>query len=360
MLAKAFAKDHEVFVVNFSRLYPSLLFPGRTQFDESGEPLEVESVRLIDSINPISFWSAARSIRSFDPHLIVFQWWQPFFAFAYAKMVFFLGRSLRDRVVFLCHNVLPHERSAVDNVLIRLGFLQVGRFLVQSQEDRGDLLSFKKNSVVAVHPHPIYDTFNRGRYERDSARREIGVEGNVLLFFGLIRPYKGLGVLIDAFAGLVEQLDATLLVVGEFYEDKEPYLRRLQRLKLEDRVVVVDDYVPNEEVEKYFVACDLVVLPYLSATQSGITQIAFAFDKPVVVTAVGGLPDVVEDGVTGYVVPADDPAALCEAMRRFFADDARERMGKAVANAKPRFSWERCTEILIELTGESCGVDKAS
>jgi glycosyltransferase involved in cell wall biosynthesis len=349
MLAQELSRDHEVLVVNFKRLYPSFLFPGRTQLDESGEPLAVASVRLIDSLNPLSFWVAARAIRSFRPNVIVFQWWHPFFAVAYAAMVRFLGSTLRRKVVFLCHNVLPHERSAIDTLLIRLGFAQVQRFLVQSREDGRNLQALKKSAVVEVHPHPIYSAFKRGRHTRDTARKEMRLEGRVVLFFGLIRPYKGLGILIEAFARSASQLGATLLIVGEFYEKKEPHVMRIRQLGIEDRVRIVDRYVPNEEVEKYFVACDLVVLPYLSATQSGITQIAFAFDKPVVVTRVGGLPDVVDDGVTGYVVQPNDPQSLADAMIRFFTLDVGGRMAQAVSGARERFSWARCAHVLVEL-----------
>ena len=349
VLAQTFAVDHDVLVVSFSRLYPSFLFPGKTQYDESGEPLDVPSERIIDSLNPFSFWRAARAIRAFAPDVIVFQWWQPFFAVAYSAIVSFLGGALRRRVVFLCHNVLPHERSFIDVLLIRLGFTWIGRFLVQSKEDGDNLRSIKKGAVVRVHPHPIYDTFSKGVYTRRSAREKIDVSGRVVMFFGLVRPYKGLGVLLDAFAETVERLEARLLVVGEFYGSKAPYLSQIARLGIGSHVRIVDHYVPNEAVEAYFLACDVVVLPYLSATQSGITQIAFGFDKPVIVTHVGGLPDVVDDGVTGYVVPPNEPKPLAEAIVTFFDKEMAAPMAKAIRDTKGRFSWQRCREILIEM-----------
>jgi len=347
-LAKEFGRECDVLVINFKRLYPSFLFPGKTQYDESAEPLDIESMRIIDSLNPISFWRAARAIKAFLPDLVVFQWWQPFFAVAFATMLLFLGAAIRRRVVFLCHNVLPHESSFIDKALIRVGFGQVARFLVQSQEDKRNLQSLKNGAVVQVNPHPIYDTFKLDRWTRESSRQDLAIDGRVVLFFGLIRPYKGLHVLLRAFAKSLDQIDATLLVVGEFYEDKDPYLSEVRSLGIEANVRIVDEYVPNEAVEKYFLAADVVVLPYLSATQSGIAQIAFAFDKPIVVTDVGGLPDVVEDGVTGFVVPVNDPKALCGAITRIFDEDPSE-LAAAVARAKARFSWERCCEVLWEI-----------
>ncbi|MFQ5510757.1 MAG: glycosyltransferase [Candidatus Krumholzibacteriia bacterium] len=350
LLAAEFARDWQVLVASFTRLYPSVFFPGKTQFDDGGSPPDVESVRVIDSINPFTWWRTARTIARFEPDLVVFTWWHPFFAAAYATITFFAKRRPRARVVFLCHNVLPHESSPLDRILTRLGYAQVNHFLVQSQQDKRDLLRLKPGARVAVRPHPVYDFFNRGRCTREDARKQLAVDGRVILFFGLVRPYKGLRLLIDAFASGVRQLQTTLLIVGEFYEDKQPHLDRIRELSIESHVRVVDRYVPDEEVETYFRACDLVVLPYLSATQSGITQIAYGFDKPVIVTAVGGLPDVVEDGVTGFVVPPRDPDALARAISRFFLENMGEPMQRGVAAARARFSWAACKEALVELS----------
>jgi glycosyltransferase involved in cell wall biosynthesis len=355
LLALELQKDHDVRIVNFKRLYPSIFFPGKTQYDNSGSAIGTPSERLIDSLNPLSWWKAARKISAFAPDVVIFQWWHPFFAPAYAATRFFMRRRCKSGVVYLCHNVLPHESSIVDRTLIKIGFFGVKRFLVQSNEDKLRLLSLMKKRrgrvepKIEVSPHPIYEVFKKGAVGREEARRELGLEGNTVLFFGLIRPYKGLNVLLEAFASASKRLDLTLLVVGEFYEDKEPYLRRIGELGIADRVRIVDRYVPNEEVEKYFEAADLVVLPYLSATQSGIVQIAYAFDKPVIVTSVGGLPDVVEDGESGRVVPPSNPAALADAMLEFFEKGESGRMVEGVRRIKARFSWRRCAETLVGL-----------
>lgn len=352
LLAAEFSSDHDVLVVNFKRLYPSFLFPGKTQFDESGQPLTVASERVIDSLDPTSFWRAARKIARFGPDIVVFQWWHPFFAVAYASIVFFLKRMRPESsagVVYVCHNVMPHESSPVDRALIKVGLGQVGSFLVQSREDKTHLAGLKKRANVRVNPLPSYGFFNRGAYTKARARAELGVDGRVVLFFGYVRPYKGLGVLIDAFARALERMDGVLYIVGEIYEGKERYLAQLKDLGIEDRVRVIDRYVPDEEVEKYFAACDLVVLPYVSATQSAVVQIAYGFDRPVVVTAVGGLPDVVENGSTGYVVPPNDPSAVAGAIVDFFESGVSEDMGRRIAGTKDRFSWGRCKQALVEL-----------
>jgi glycosyltransferase involved in cell wall biosynthesis len=353
MLAGEFLRAHEVKVVGFSRLYPSLLFPGRTQYDEGGALIRLESERVIDSVNPITFVRAARSIVAFAPDLILFQWWHPFFAPAFRMIAWQVRRSLDARVVFLCHNVLPHEASFADRSLARLGLRGGDAFLVQSREDQGRLAELMPGARVAVHPHPMYTQFAEEKPTREAARTRLGVEGRVILFFGLVRGYKGVDNLLRAFGRIAQDLDATLLVVGEFYEDRKPYDALIASLGLGDRVRVVDRYVPDDEVAVYFCAADLVVLPYRSATQSGIVQTAFAFERPVVVTAVGGLPDVVRDGETGYVVPPDDPAALAAAMERFFVEGAAPHMAEAIRADAPRFSWAGCVEAILTLAAGS-------
>ncbi|NIM19618.1 MAG: glycosyltransferase [Candidatus Latescibacteria bacterium] len=355
LLAKEFAKDHEISIINFKRLYPSFLFPGKTQFDESGSPLQVESERLIDSMNPFTWILTARAIARRRPDLVVFQWWQPFFAFTYAGVLFFLKLFWKSQVVYLCHNVLPHEASIFDRTLIKIGFTFVNAFLVQSQEDRMNLLRFRKHARVAVNPHPIYDVFKQSYITREEAREKLGIQDRITLFFGYIRPYKGLRVLLEAFAESIERVPSTLLIVGEFYEDQESYISLMEELSIRDKIVLVDRYVPNEEVEIFFTACDIVVLPYLSATQSGIVQIAFGFGKPVIVTGVGGLPDVVEDGVTGYVVPPNDPESLAKAIVHFYSQGDSTTFEENIQAAKDKFSWKRCKGTLVELSGLDAG-----
>jgi glycosyltransferase involved in cell wall biosynthesis len=349
MLAREFSRSHSVRVVGFSRLYPSLLFPGRTQYDEGGELVRVESLRRIDSINPFSFRRAANAVVEFAPDLVVVQWWHPFFAPALRSVARSVRRRARAPVVFLCHNVLPHDRSPVDRALARWGLDAADAYLVQSREDAKQLHELIRDPTLAVHPHPTYTQFAAGALPREEARRRLGVEGSVLLFFGLVRAYKGLDDLLAAFARVIARTPATLLVVGEFYEDRRRYDALVASLGIGARVRVVDRYVPDEEVGQYFCAADLVVLPYRSATQSGIVQTAFAFERPVVVTAVGGLPDVVRDGETGYVVAPRDPPALADAIARFFESGAASRMADAIRAEAARFGWDACAEALVAL-----------
>jgi glycosyltransferase involved in cell wall biosynthesis len=351
-LALELAKRHDVRVVNFSRLYPDFLFPGKTQYDESASPLEIPSERLIDSINPFSWIRAGFRAARWRPEVVLVQWWHPFFAPAIFTICTILKMMRRGRILFICHNVVPHETSPIDRMLSRIAFSAAGGFLVQSKEDRENLIAMRRNAAVTVHPHPIYDFFRTGLLNREEARSRIGErDGNLVLFFGYIRPYKGLVYLIEAMRTVRNRVDARLLVVGEFYEESGPYRELVGKLELSDAVRFVDRYVGNEEVESFFTASDLVVLPYISATQSGIAQIALAFDRPVVVTDVGGLPEVVSQGGTGFVVPRADPQAIADTIIEFFLGGWAAKMAPFFAEEKKRFSWSSLVTSLEALAG---------
>ncbi len=348
---------HEVLAVNFTRLYPGFLFPGKTQLDESVKPLAAESVRLLDSLNPFTWIAAGLRIARWKPDAVAVQWWHPFFAPAMFTMCLVLKIARRGRVIFICHNVLPHESSFVDGMLARLAFALPDAFIVQSREDREKLLAIRRRAPVRVHPLPLFDFFKTGEVTREEARRRIGEgEGPLILFFGLIRQYKGLRYLIEAMPIVRARVHARLVVVGEFYEERAPYDRLVEELGLADAVRFVDRYVANEEVEPYFVASDLVVLPYVTATQSAIVQVAMSFDRPVVVTKVGGLPEVVSPGRTGFIVPAKDPPALAAAITTFFEEGWGARMALFFESEKARFSWETIARTIEELaTGIGTG-----
>jgi len=341
LLAQTLAQDHPVLGLGFTRLYPGFLFPGRTQKDESGAPLVpqgVEVQHLVDCLGPHTWLAAVSALRRFRTKLLVVQWWHPFFAPACAVIARGARRS-GARVVYLCHNVLPHERSALDVVLVKMGLAAADGFLVQNRNDVAVLNHLFPGRPCEWTPHPAYTFFARGAVDRAAARQVLGVDGPVVLFFGLVRPYKGLDVLLRALAVARRTVPITLLVAGEFYQDRAPYDELVRSLGLTDAVRIHDHYIPNEAVERYFRAADLVVLPYVAATQSGIAQIALSFERPVVVTRVGGLPEVIREGETGYVVPPSDPQALGACLAAFFADSTAARMAPHLRGEAARFSW---------------------
>jgi len=355
-LAKELLKRHEVDVVNFSRLYPDFLFPGKTQYDESASAHAVPSIRLIDSINPLTWLRAGFRIAKLRPDLVIVQWWHPFFAPAISKICMILRTFSRAKIIMICHNVIPHERSAADRLLARLAFAPVHGFVVQSRGDAADLAGIRRGARIITRPHPIYDFFRTGDLGRDEARELIGEpEGPLVLFFGYIRAYKGLDHLIRAMSLLREKTAARLLVVGEFYEDRSRYDELVNGLGLSGAVRFVDRYVGNEEVQPYFAASDIVVLPYNSATQSGIVQIAIAFHRPMIVTDVGGLAETVSEGRTGFVVRAGDPAAIAERLEAFFRDNLGAGMERFFDEEMKRFAWSGLTEAIEALHADIAG-----
>jgi len=350
LLARSLTEAHEVLLISMRRQYLEFLFPGRTQYDTSRHPIAAEGEALLDSISPWTWMLGARRIRAFGPDRVVFQWWHPFFAPMYSAVARLAGT--RGHNIFLCHNVMPHERSRVDRALIRLAFSAPDGFIVHAESDREKLRKIRPQAPVRCTPHPEYAIFSElSAVTRQEARARLGLspKDRVVLFFGYIRPYKGLGHLIEAMAIARRSIDCTLLVAGEFYENRSAYDQLIDRYTLQDRVRLKDSYIPNEDVADYFRASDLVVLPYLSATQSGIVQIAYGFDKPVVVTNVGGMAEVVSDGETGFVVPAGDPEALASAVVRFFREELGTRFAGRIRENRAEFRWARLVRVIEEL-----------
>lgn len=355
-LAGELGRRHDVTVINYSRLYPDFLFPGKTQYDESGSTHRVESERLIDSINPFTWVRAGFRIVRMKPDITVVQWWHPYFAPALVKICAILRMFSSTKIIFICHNVVPHETSPVDRFLSSMAFRAPHAYVVQSGEDRDNLLKIRKKAKVTSHPLPIFDFFKSGEMTRAEARASLGAgDGPLLLFFGLIRPYKGLRHLIEAMPEIVERTGAKLLVVGEFYEDSAPYFELAAQLGVSDSIEFVDRYIANEEVAAYFTAADLVMLPYITATQSAIAQVAVAFDRPMIATRVGGLPEVVSEGRTGFIVPPQDPGAMAGAVFRFFDEGWAERMAPNFEEERKRFSWSSLADAIEELYSDVTG-----
>lgn len=355
LLYSSLAKRHEVKVVSLSRQYPSILFPGKRQTDHSSVKFAVpEAEALVDSMNPASWIRAVRRIKSFEPDLVIIQWWHPFFAPAFRDIAARLRKF--TRVMFLCHNVLPHEQTGPVKAFSRAALSKGDMFVVHSEEDLCNLKAMIPDAQVKKARHPTYEVFAQGPIsELDShkseARRRLNLKEKerVVLFFGLVREYKGLRYLVQAMPEVLQNIDATLMVAGEFYESYDKYTRLIKELDIVGRVHLRNEYVPNENVADYFLAADVVVLPYVSATQSGIAQIAYGLDRPVITTSVGGLPETVKDGETGYVVRPLDSKAIAEAIVRFFRENKAEEFAHNIRNFREVFSWDRMTETIESL-----------
>lgn len=346
LMYRELAKRHDVEMISYKMQYPKFLFH-KEQRDYSNDSFKIENAQYrLHTANPFNIVRTARYIGRKKPDMVVIQWWHPYFAPCYFLLARFMGRQ---NITFVCHNVFPHERFPMDKKLTKLALNNGSHFIVHAKEEARELEKIQPAPDYVVTPHPTYNAFRFEGMSREQAREQlhIGPEEKIMLFFGYVREYKGLKYLLNAMPQICGEDDQIRLwVVGEFGSDKEEYRELIRELELTDRVRVQDSYTPDREVEKYFAAADLVVLPYISATQSGIVQIAYGFTKPVVVTDVGGLPDVVEDGSTGYIVEPGNSGAIAEAVSRFFKENQAERMRENIVKEAYRFSWERMGEVV--------------
>lgn len=349
LMYKALSKKNDVQMLSYKMQYPKILFK-REQRDYANDIFKIDNTDFyINTANPLNWVATAKKIRSQKPDLVIFQWWHPYFAPCYWSICKLLGKI---KILFLCHNVFPHERFPMDRFLTKMVLKHGDMFIVQSKMDERDLLTVKKDAVHKLTPHPTYNAFKMQNLTKKQARAmlHIGEEEKMLLFFGFVREYKGLKHLINAMPDILSRTDnVKLLIVGDFGADREQYIKLIEDNGICENIEIVEGYVPDKEVEKYFAACDLVTLPYESATQSGIVQIAYGFEKPVVVTNVGGLPDVVLNEKTGYVVEPCNPQALAEAVCKYFSENKEEEFAKNVRGEAYKYSWDRMVEVIEHL-----------
>lgn len=331
-LCVALQKDFELVIINYSLLYPELLFPGKTQYDKSNEVVkeirDLKTERILNSINPISWYKTAKRIDSFEPDLIVFDWWQPFFGPCHYAVSSLLKKKYKDKILFITENVVSHESRFIDRFLTKIGLSNASKFLVLSNKVKEEIASKYPSKIVYKSELPIYNCYDTNKaLNGNSIREKFGFKESdrVLLFFGYIRHYKGLDILIEALS-ILRKTDPSykLLVAGESYEDEKIYLNRIYELKLKDAVVMENKFISNEDVGEYFYASDLVVLPYRTATQSGILNMAYGFLKPVVITNVGGLAEFVDRNKTGVIVELSEASSVAAGVQSFF--DLRQKV----------------------------------
>jgi glycosyltransferase involved in cell wall biosynthesis len=327
-------------------MYPGFLFPGKTQFVQPGDAADaVPNLRVLDSVNPLSYSRTARKIAALGPDLLLISYWMPFFV----PSLGIVARRLKPstRVVSILHNVIPHEPKFVDRSLVRLFLRQNHGVVVMNSASEADLLSIADPPVPSVKiPHPVYVHLGNA-VDRSGARERLGVpqEKRVVLFFGLIRPYKGVDRLIRAMDLLDERY--LLIVAGEAYGGAGPAYRSLiAKSRFPENIRFHDSYIPDSGVADYFSAADVCILPYTSATQSGVTSVAYHFDLPVIVTDVGGLGEDVGGRGTGVVAGPPDPDAIAAGIRKYFDENMKDGCVRAIARVKEEESWPRFAEKL--------------
>ncbi len=349
-LAKAFqAEGNEVNIFSFSLQYPNFLFPGKTQFSDDPPPVDLTIHTTINSVQPLSWFFTARQIINYAPDIIVCRFWLPFIAPSTGTILRRVKKKIPDvRIIGLIDNIVPHEKRFGDKQLAQYFADACDGFVVMSRSVEKEMLSFTEKKVVYI-PHPIYDTYGE-KAERDSALKYLNLRADkrYILFFGFVRKYKGLDILLEALTNAdVRALNLTLLVAGEFYDDAQTYWDYINLHQLDDNVIINSDFIASDAVRYYFGAVDAVVQPYRTATQSGISQMAYHFETPMIVTNVGGLPEIIPNGKVGFVVEPNADA-ISQALIAFYKTD-RNIFVEGVADEKKHFSWENMTAAILDI-----------
>ena len=331
---------NETKIISFSLQYPSFLFPGKTQFENGKEPNDIIIETKINSINPFNWIKVANYIKRENPDYVIFRYWLPFMGASLGTIAKRIKKGTAIKIIAITDNVIPHESRIGDEILTKYFVKQIDGFIVMSKSVLNDLNEFTANKNKIFLPHPIYDIFGE-RVEKSVALKHLNLnpDDKHILFFGFIRNYKGLDILLEAMGDKrVKELGVKLIVAGEYYEDASPYNEIIKKHSLEVSVILHTRYIPSEEVRYYFCACDMAVQPYRHATQSGVTQIAYHFDKPMLVTNVGGLPEIVAHNKVGYV-SAINPVSIANFIVEFYAHDKEELFIANIMDEKKRFLW---------------------
>ena len=354
LLVKHLREEHEVRFISYLKQYPRWLYPGNTAMDPSPESsvLQVPCERLLTPLDPLTWWRVYRHIRQDPPDAVILQWWTPF----WSPMLFMLTRLIRlrtkTRILFFCHHVVAPDGGILDWYLARRILKRGHAFIVMSEDDFALLRHAMPNATVRGATHPPPELLGHTPISQAEARVALGLSATepVVLFFGFVRRYKGLPVLIDALAKARHTLPIRLVIAGEFWEDEEVYRAMVARLGLSDAVRFYNAYVPNNDMATFFAAADVVALPYLEATQSGVVQWSYAFEKPIIATSVGGLPEAVIHEKTGLLVPPNDAGALADAMLHFFRDDKSAAFVDNIRATNEERSWQPLINLIAELT----------
>lgn len=341
-LARAYQqRGDEVTIYTFSLQYPGFLFPGKTQYSSEPAPIDLNIKVAVNSVNPFNWIKVGLEIKKLRADIVVIRYWMPFMAPCLGTIARIIRRNELSKVVAITDNIIPHEKMPGGNLLSRYFVKSCDGFIAMSRAVLADLEIFDKTRPRLFSPHPLYDNFGAA-IPKSLAKKQLGLEEgiNYILFFGFIREYKGLDLLIKAFADeRFRKLPVKLLIAGEFYIDGKPYLDLIDKFGLKDDIVLRTEFIENSEIVNYFCAADIVAQPYKDATQSGVTQIAYHFEKPMLTTNVGGLSEMVPDGKVGYVV-APDINEISEALLHFFNDNKEQEFSANAAVEKKRFSWE--------------------
>jgi glycosyltransferase involved in cell wall biosynthesis len=341
---------YRVEMETFTVQYPSMLFPGKTQYNLKQAPENLIIRRTINSVNPASWISVGLRIRNEKPDLVIIRYWLPFLAPCLGTIAGIVRKNKHSKIICLADNVVPHEHRPGDRFLTSYFMNRIDGLIAMSKSVLNDAKTFRDDLSLGFCPHPIFDTYGE-RLPSELAKQKLNLDTRYkyLLFFGFIRDYKGLDLLINAFADArLRSFPVKLLVAGEYYSSQEPYLELIRRHNLHEWIELRTDFIADEEVNLYFSAADLIVQPYKTATQSGVTQIGYHFNKSMLVTDVGGLSEIISDGKVGYVVKPDADS-ITSALVDFLVNNRMNEFEANMTEEKKKFSWSNLVNTLMEL-----------
>ncbi len=354
-LAEEFIKEgFDVSIETFSLQYPSLLFPGKTQYSGEKPPEKIKIARTINSVNPLNWFKAGRKIKNEKPDIVLVNYWLPFMAPCLGTIARITKKNKHSKIICLAHNIIQHEKHPGTNLLTGYFLRSTDGIIVQSKKVLNDVFHFTNKLPVKLCPHPLFDNFGENLAREDALKYlNLETKNRIVLFFGFIREYKGLDLLIKAFADeRVASVDIKLLVAGEFYTDSKPYLKLIEKLNLGNKIILHTNFIENSNVNKYFSCADIVAQPYKTATQSGVTQIGYHFNKPMLVTNVTGLPEIITHNVAGYVTEPD-AKSIADALYDFFTNDNKDAFEKNIIHEKKKFLWSNMTAAIVEVYNQT-------
>jgi glycosyltransferase involved in cell wall biosynthesis len=353
-LAREFVSQNiDAEIETFTLQYPSILFPGKTQYNNKPAPVGIKISRTINSVNPFNWLKVGRRIKQENPDMVIIRYWLPFLAPCLGTIAGMIRKNKHTRIICLADNIIPHEHRPGDRLLTNYFVQRIDGLIAMSKSVLQESKTFRQDLSLGFCPHPIFDNYGE-KLPVDCARQKLGLDLNFsyLLFFGFIRDYKGLDLLIQAFADeRLRKYRVKLLVAGEYYSSPEPYLNLIEQAKLSDHIILRTDFIPDDEVNLYFSASAMVVQPYKTATQSGVTQIGYHFEKPMLVTNVGGLSEIIPHGRVGYVVEPD-VKSIADALVDFFENRRGETFERNIVEEKKKFSWANMVDTFISVFNE--------
>lgn len=352
-LAREFIRQgHSVQIYTFSLQYPEFLFPGTSQYSEQAAPDDLYIHVKVNSVNPLNWFSVGKEIAKLNADLLIVKFWLPFMGPSLGTICRQVKKNGKTKIISIIDNIIPHEKRIGDWQLAKYFVNSVDGFIAMSDSVLEDLKKFDSKKPKAFSPHPLFDNFGEA-VNKIQAYEHLGLEVNsdYLLFFGFIRDYKGLDLVLQAMADpRVKDLNFKLIVAGEFYTDAQPYWDMITNLGIADKLILKTDFIPDDEVRYYFCAADMVVQPYKHATQSGVTQICYHFDRPMLVTNVGGLPEIVPNGKVGYVVEPN-AQSIADAIVDFYGNHREFVYRDNIKVEKKKFAWSAMLDKIFEMAG---------